>query len=52
MFFYYKTHRSFPLENHRGKQANKFYLDNKNVFVVCRTRLLAQKRIIITPNSF
>jgi hypothetical protein len=52
MFLYYRTHRSFPLEGRRRKRANKSYLDNKNVFAVCRAWLLAQKLAIVTPNSF
>jgi hypothetical protein len=52
MFFYYKTNGSLPLENRRRKRANKFYLDNENVFVIYRTWLLAQKIAIVIPNGF
>jgi hypothetical protein len=52
MFLYYRTHRSLLLESYKGKQANKSYLDNEDVFVTCRAWLLAQKLVIINPNGF
>jgi hypothetical protein len=52
MFLYYRTHRSFPLEGRGGKQANKSYLDNEDVFAACRTFLLAQNLAIVAPNTF
>jgi hypothetical protein len=52
MFLYYRTYRLFPLESRRGKQTNKLYLDNKDIFAVYKTWLLAQKLTTITPNTF
>jgi hypothetical protein len=52
MFFYYKTYRLLLLKGRGGKQANKSYLDNENVFAACRTWLLAQKLVTIVPNAF
>jgi hypothetical protein len=52
MFLYYRTHGSLLLEIRGGKQTNKSYLDNENIFAVCRTWLLAQKITIVTPIGF
>ena len=51
-FLYYRTHRSLLIETRGGKQQNRSYLDNEDVFRACRTWLLAQKLATITPKRF
>ena len=42
LFLYYRTHGSLPIETRGGKQNNRSYLDNEDVFKACRAWLLAQ----------
>ena len=52
LYLYYRTYGSLPLETRGGKQKNRSYLDNKDVFKACRAWLLAQKLATVTPKSF
>ena len=52
LFLYYRTHRSLPLETRGGKQQNRSYLDNEDVFKACRVWLMAQKLATVTPKGF
>ena len=36
LFLYYRTHGSLPIETRRGKQKNRSYLDNEDVFKACK----------------
>jgi hypothetical protein len=36
LFLYYQAYRSLPLKTREGKQKNRLYLNNKNVFRACR----------------
>ena len=51
-FLYYRTYRSLLIETRGGKQQNRSYLDNEDVFRACRTWLLAQKLATVTPKRF
>jgi len=52
LFFYYHTYGSLPIETRGGKQKNRSYLDNKDVFRAYRTWLLAQKLATVMLNGF
>ncbi|CZT07044.1 uncharacterized protein RAG0_12650 [Rhynchosporium agropyri] len=49
---YYRTFGYLPIETRGGKQKNRSYLDNQDVFRACRTWLLAQKLATVTPTGF
>ena len=52
LYLYYRTYGSLPLETRGGKQRNRSYLDNEDVFKACRAWLLAQKLATVTPKGF
>jgi hypothetical protein len=52
LFLYYRAYGSLPLETRGGKQKNRSYLDNEDVFRACRVWLLAQKLATVTPKGF
>ncbi|PVH68112.1 hypothetical protein DL98DRAFT_633755 [Cadophora sp. DSE1049] len=51
-YLYYRTYGSLPLETRGGKQKNRSYLDNEDVFKACRAWLLTQKLATVTPKGF
>ncbi|PVH69714.1 hypothetical protein DL98DRAFT_379349, partial [Cadophora sp. DSE1049] len=52
LYLYYRTYGFLPLETCGGKQKNRSYLDNEDVFKACRAWLLAQKLATVTPKGF
>jgi hypothetical protein len=52
LYLYYRTYGSLPLETRGGKQKNRSYLNNEDVFKACRAWLLAQKLATVTPKGF
>ena len=52
LYLYYQTYGSLPLETRGGKQKNRSYLNNEDIFKACRAWLLAQKLATVTPKEF